>query len=491
MVIALGITTSAQAAPIQEIRVVSLSAHDHHNCAIDKFGKVFCWGTSQSGAINVPVGLEKMSQVAIAGDSYEDHTCVLSISGNVRCWGSNDEGQINVPSNLGRVSQISAGGKQTCAIAENGKLFCWGRNSSGQTKVPTDLGKVMQVSAAQWDTCAITLNQNLRCWGSNASGQIDIPRDLGKVRQVDAGSEHTCALTVDYSIRCWGQWWSFGPANLNTGPHTFKKVSSGPWSTCGLGVTGLVRCWGYNSDVLNIGFAKAGQMRDVSAGLLHACGVNVTGKVLCFGDNSEKQLDTPSSLGEVLSQSPKAPNNLSVKTLNSNSVLLGWDRVESIPKVESYQLDVQNNLGDWSPIQLRSPLSTTASVRGLAPGALYKFRLCAVNSDGPSEYSIIQVAIPPAVPSAPTNLQAINVTSNSSTIFFDPPQFNGGAPISNYVLETRLGSLWMEIPAQQVGSFQLNVAGLNPSTRYVFRIKTLNVAGASKPSSMIFVTTGR
>ena len=79
-----------ETAPEDEARradAIAIAAGGHHTCAIDKAGKVVCWGHNRRCQTNVPAGFEAAVAVA-AGLS---HTCANDKAGKVVCRGYSDE----------------------------------------------------------------------------------------------------------------------------------------------------------------------------------------------------------------------------------------------------------------------------------------------------------------------------------------------------------------------------------------------------------------
>ncbi|WGL60488.1 SGNH/GDSL hydrolase family protein [Pigmentibacter sp. JX0631] len=232
--------------------IAQMALGEHHTCALNKSGEVYCFGDnqfSQFPELNVEskeklplkiVNLPKIKEIS-AG---ENHTCALSEDNIIYCWGKNDNGQLgNVftnakksdvvrVSNINNVRQISAGGNTTCALNSIGNVYCWGSNEFGQIGTDPNLGKksysepqkikqlenILMITVGENHVCALNSENLVYCWGGNLNksfqlGQFTrditnhIPKEvpnLINVQSISAGSFHTCALTSDTSIYCWG-----------------------------------------------------------------------------------------------------------------------------------------------------------------------------------------------------------------------------------------------------------------------------------------------
>jgi alpha-tubulin suppressor-like RCC1 family protein len=132
--------------------VVEVAVGEHHSCARDVEGAVYCWGgflhRREAGGWLYPVTLPVPLRVAGVTDAVEiacgtGHTCVRRAGGEVWCFGANHRGQLGdgttryrrdpVPvSGLRRASQIDAGTHHSCARLDDGALFCWGDNRAAE-----------------------------------------------------------------------------------------------------------------------------------------------------------------------------------------------------------------------------------------------------------------------------------------------------------------------------------------------------------------------
>lgn len=82
-------------------------------------------------------------------------------------------------------------------------------------------------------------------------------------------------------------------------------------------------------------------------------------------------------------------------------------------------------------------------------------------------------------PSAPRGLKANDVTASSAVLTWLPPESDGGAPITNYVVEksTSFSARWVRASKAAVTSLRLELDDLVENTSYEFRVSAENDAG--------------
>lgn len=85
-----------------------------------------------------------------------------------------------------------------------------------------------------------------------------------------------------------------------------------------------------------------------------------------------------------------------------------------------------------------------------------------------------------AKPSAPNGLQVTETKKDSVSLSWRIPNTDGGAPISNYIIETRApgaSSRWVRANKETVSDTNYKVAGLREGKYYDIRVGAENAAG--------------
>ena len=217
-----------------------------HACAIVQGGDLYCWGTNDMGQLGVGNYTDTTAPTVPA--AIGDHnvvdvavgyglTCALQKNGKVKCWGSNltdpSGAKTNVPGKAialpSAATGISVGTAHICAVLDTGEVDCWGNNYDGEVgigdpntfyvpspqKVALE-GPAVSVSCGSDDTCAVLADGRVECWGNNFMGQLGtgdgvisyaapVLIDVGfPVSTVASGFFHRCALSTTGDVKCWG-----------------------------------------------------------------------------------------------------------------------------------------------------------------------------------------------------------------------------------------------------------------------------------------------
>lgn len=83
-------------------------------------------------------------------------------------------------------------------------------------------------------------------------------------------------------------------------------------------------------------------------------------------------------------------------------------------------------------------------------------------------------------------MDAADISANSLTLQWDPPESDGGAPVESYIVERRDKSAkdWNvvgEVPAEGTGAHQIVDDKVVEGKEYYYRVKAVNKAGPGDP----------
>jgi alpha-tubulin suppressor-like RCC1 family protein len=273
--------------------------------AIDRYGKVWCWGDNNTGGLGDNTLLGKITPVSIVGtvktfcqiSTGDSHTSAIDKNGRAWGWGINGYGQLGdntivsqrTPvSVLGTVKtfcKISVGVSFSMAIDKNGRAWGWGINDVGQLgnnaivsqRTPVSvLGTVKtfcQIHTGPYHVLAIDKNGRAWAWGNNNQAQIGDNSDnnvitsrrtpvsvAGAIKtfcQIYAGLNDSVA--IDKNGRAWGWGANFSgelgdntfvskrtPVSVLGTVKTFCKISVGTNFTLAIDKNGRAWGWGYN-----------------------------------------------------------------------------------------------------------------------------------------------------------------------------------------------------------------------------------------------------
>ncbi|MDQ1686221.1 MAG: large repetitive protein, partial [Frankiaceae bacterium] len=180
------------------------------------------------------------------------------------------------------------------------------------------------------------------------------------------------------------------------------------------------------------------------------------------------------------STTPAVPAFVSLTRGNSQVSLTWSSGGNGGSAITGYDVEWTSDNGTtWS-----SPLSaattspaTSTTVTGLTNGTTYKFRIAAINANGPSNFSAASNGVTPAaVPDAP--MSATATRGNASVmVSWTAPSANG-ALITAYEVRysTDSGTTWTSA-GTGYGSSPVTVSGLSNGTSYVFDVAARNLVG--------------
>lgn len=92
---------------------------------------------------------------------------------------------------------------------------------------------------------------------------------------------------------------------------------------------------------------------------------------------------------------------------------------------------------------------------------------------------------PPAVPERPEELIITAVTKDSISVAWKPPKYDGGAEVTEYVLESRMigRDNFVRVGAEdKLMDRKFTLAGLKDGSSHEFRVSAINQVGQGKSS---------
>jgi alpha-tubulin suppressor-like RCC1 family protein len=250
---------------------ISLSVASERGCAVQRSGKIRCWGATSGAAAGTSTVFDFGQGQAVRALSLsikDDHSCALLEAGQVRCWGSNTFGQLGVgntvavqtPSatipvvDLGTNAHaiaVSSGMFHSCALLEGGTVKCWGDNRYGQ------LGQGDLLARGDWP-------------GTMGDALPSVQLGTGRhAVAIGAGGSSSCALLDDGSVKCWGG--ERVQRGLGDAVH-----GDGPFEM--------------GDQLPAIDFGSGRHVTLLGVGEAHACAVLDNGELKCFGLNSSGEL---------------------------------------------------------------------------------------------------------------------------------------------------------------------------------------------------------
>ncbi|KAJ0012569.1 hypothetical protein NQD34_016903 [Periophthalmus magnuspinnatus] len=141
----------------------------------------------------------------------------------------------------------------------------------------------------------------------------------------------------------------------------------------------------------------------------------------------------------------------------------------------------------WMRLNFDLIKETCFEPKKMIEGVPYEVRVFAVNAIGiskPSEPS--KAFIPLAVTSEPTMLVVDDVTDNSVTLKWRPPETIGAAGLDGYLVEYCLEGTdeWIAANSELIEKTKYTITGLKPESKILVRVKAINKAGASAPKTI-------
>jgi len=145
------------------------------------------------------------------------------------------------------------------------------------------------------------------------------------------------------------------------------------------------------------------------------------------------------------------------------------------------------NNGSYSQIAVVSKnVITLSDTAGLTPGSTYSYKVLAYNVSGLSGYSNAAAVSVPVVPSAPTNLSAVAVSSSRINLSWTDNSSNE----TGFFVERRVsGGSFTKIATLGANVKTYSSINLKANTSYSYRIRAYNSSGNSSYSNTVYAVT--
>ncbi|XP_044088966.1 protein sidekick-1 [Neovison vison] len=210
--------------------------------------------------------------------------------------------------------------------------------------------------------------------------------------------------------------------------------------------------------------------------------------VLCFTTPGDGPPSTP-QLVWTHEDKPGAVGHLSFTEILDTSLKVSWQEpLERNGIITGYQISWE--VYGRNSSRLTHSLSNTTheyKIKGLSSLTTYTIDVAAVTAAGTglATSSTISSGVPPELPGAPSNLVISNISPRSATLQFRPG-YDGKTSISRWIVEGQVGAIgdeeeWVSLYEEEnePDAQMLEIPNLTPYTHYRFRMRQVNVVGAS------------
>ncbi|XP_049301025.1 twitchin isoform X6 [Anopheles funestus] len=217
---------------------------------------------------------------------------------------------------------------------------------------------------------------------------------------------------------------------------------------------------------------------------------NLTGKYTIVATNSQGE-DRAEVEICILSKPGTPEGPLEASDIHKHGCKLKWKAPldDGGMPIEGYEIEKLDPLtGQWIPCgQSTTP---EANISGLQEGKQYKFRVKAFNKEGDSEPLEMETVIiakdPYSVPSKPGRPKPTNWSKDFVELEWTTPKSDGGAPITEYIIQKRdkASRKWQDAATVKGDRTKGTVEDVEEGHEYEFRVVAVNRAGQSEPSDI-------
>ncbi|KAK7878207.1 hypothetical protein WMY93_031159 [Mugilogobius chulae] len=179
---------------------------------------------------------------------------------------------------------------------------------------------------------------------------------------------------------------------------------------------------------------------------------------------------------------PGPPTDLHVVSASKSAVLIAWEQPETDggDPIIGYHIECKDQSSIlWTKLNRHIVNENQFKTTSIEEGLVYEFRVSAENMAGVGPFS------KPSDPVAardqcepPRNFTVTNITNDSVSFSWDPPEYDGGAKITGYIVERKQlpESCWLKCNFTNLLDTFLDVTGLTEGEQYDFRVIARNAA---------------
>ena len=194
---------------------------------------------------------------------------------------------------------------------------------------------------------------------------------------------------------------------------------------------------------------------------------------------------------------PDPPTDLTAVTRGSSWIQLSWKApiVTGGVELTGYRIEVYDDANSlWTPLESDTRNTATQYHHlDLEPGETWHYRVSAINELGVGEPSnVVQATTDAVVPDAPTHLVANANGASEIDLEWRAPDYTGGAAVTGYLIEVfrENEGQWRTLEENtRTTATEYTHRGLEPASRWHYRVSAINSAGAGPPSKMANATT--
>ncbi len=270
------------------VEIVRVAAGDQHILALSSTGKVYAWGQNNHGQGNIPAEIAPLlmmqSVVDIGGGDL--YSVVLTDRGNLYAWGSTLQSKVDIVPTIyqGRIQSIQTSAFSIVLLLEDGTVGYVGERGTQLSQIPNELTDgsltIVDIAAANRTAAAVDNQGKIHIWGDSGSNMVAIPEAINpnnpnriQVTSVEAGRRHFHAIDINGKIYSWGAD-LFGLTEFPRNLENKEVIASYAdyYANYAITADGKIEAWGLNGFLL--GSDQSG--RDMLTRLMHGGRITMT-----------------------------------------------------------------------------------------------------------------------------------------------------------------------------------------------------------------------